>query len=105
MSELKPCQFCGNNILVSELNEWKEDAEKLASLLESQRNAYDLMGRDGVTGITEDGYLKLERALMDHNFLVEKYKTKENNSWNKLSKQVLDENLGAWEELGKAEKK
>ena len=51
---------------------WKADAEWLASLVEEQRNAYDLMGRDGVTGITDEGYLKLDSALKIHNALVEK---------------------------------
>jgi hypothetical protein len=60
----------------AERDEWKADAEKLASLVEDERNAYDLMGRDGVTGITDEGYLKLERALMDHNSLVYKEENK-----------------------------
>jgi hypothetical protein len=60
----------------AERDEWKADAEKLASLVEDERNAYDLMGRDGVTGITDEGYLKLERTLMDHNSLVEKEEKK-----------------------------
>ena len=62
--------------LRSERDEWKADAEKLASLVEDERNAYDLMGRGGVTGITDEGYLKLERTLMDHNSLVEKEEKK-----------------------------
>lgn len=54
--------------------EWKEDAERLASLVEDERSAYDLMGLNGVTGITEEGYKKLERALNAHTALVEKDK-------------------------------
>ena len=38
------------------LSEWKADAERLAKVVEAQRNAYDLMGYDGVKGITEEGY-------------------------------------------------
>jgi len=59
-----------------ERDEWKADAEKLASLVEDERNTYDLMGRDGITGITDEGYLKLERTLMDHNSLVYKEENK-----------------------------
>jgi hypothetical protein len=81
----------------SSRDEWKADAERLASLVEQQRNAYDMMGCEGVTGITDEGYLKLERALIDHKSLAEKDK----KSWGELTKQVLEENRGAWKELGK----
>ena len=58
-------------------DEWKADAERLAELVEAQRNAYDLMGCDGVTGITDEGYKKLECALIAHTALVEKEKNNE----------------------------
>lgn len=59
-------------LLRTELEEWKKNAMRLAALVEEQRNAYDIMGFDGVTGITDEGYIKLERALSKHNSLVEK---------------------------------
>jgi hypothetical protein len=80
-------------------DEWKADAERLASLVENERNAYDLMGCDGVKSITEEGYKKLECALNAHTVLVEKDKE---GKWNELAKHVLDKNRGAWEELGKS---
>jgi hypothetical protein len=52
--------------------EWKADAERLASLVEDERNAYDTFGCDGVKGITEAGYKKLECALNAHKVLMEK---------------------------------
>jgi hypothetical protein len=82
--------------------EWKADATRLAELVEAQRNAYDLMGYDGIKSITEKGYKKLECAFNAHTMLVEKDKE---GKWNELAKHVLDENRGAWEELGKEEKK
>jgi len=65
------------NALRASLDEWKADAERLAELVEAQRNAYDMMGCDGVTGITDEGYKKLERALIAHTALVEKEKNNE----------------------------
>lgn len=59
--------------LCASRDEWKADAERLAS---EQLNAYDMMALDGVKSITDKGYLKLERALVEHNTLVEK---EENN--------------------------
>ena len=84
------------------ITEWKADAERLASLVEDERNAYDAFGRDGVKGITDKGYKKLEYALNAHKVLVEKNKPKK--SWGELTKQVLDENRGAWEDLGRKDK-
>lgn len=62
----------GYSILLSSRDEWKADAERLASLVEEQLNAYDTMALDGVKSITDEGYLKLECALAEHNALVEK---------------------------------
>ena len=88
-----------------ERDELKADAERLAELVEGSRRAYDLMGLNGVDRITPEGFDNLEQVLTAHRVLVEKYKAKKNNAWDKLSKQVLDENRGAWEELGKERKK
>lgn len=87
--------------LEEKLNKWKADAERLASLVEEQLNAYDIMALDGVKSITEEGYKKLECAFNAHTVLVEKDKE---GKWNELAKHVLDENRGAWEELGKEDK-
>jgi len=83
--------------LRSSRDEWKADAEKLATLVQEQLNAYDMMGLDGVTSITDEGYLKLERALLEHNSLAEKDRE---TKWRESTKRVLEENRGAWEELG-----
>jgi len=72
-----------------ERDEWKADAENLAK--DNERMANLVGGKE----INEWKNIEQYRAL------VGKYKTKKNNSWDKLSKQVLDENRGAWEELGK----
>jgi hypothetical protein len=42
---------------------------------------------------------EIQHAYWEHYKNVES--KKKNNAWDKLSKQVLDENRGAWEELGK----
>jgi len=70
----------------------------LASLVEEQLNAYDMMGNDGVKSITDEGYIKLENALLEHNSLAEKERK---IKWCESAKQVLEENRGAWKELGK----
>ena len=69
-----PRIYCGScyDRLRAELEEWKADAIALAKLVESERNAYDLMGLDGVKNITEKEYKKLEHALDAHRYLSEK---------------------------------
>lgn len=69
-----PRIYCGScyDRLRAELEEWKADAIALAELVESERNAYDLMGLDGVKNITEKEYKKLEHALDAHRYLSEK---------------------------------
>jgi hypothetical protein len=75
--------------LRAERDEWKADAERLAK--DNERMAQLIGGKHFIAW----------KNIEQHRVLVEKYKTKKNNSWDKLSKQVLDENRGAWEELEK----
>ena len=84
------------------------------ALENSKRNVtgtgtFDAKGSAWMVTVSVEGepnflpFKEIQRAYWEHYKNVES--KKKNNSWDELSKQVLDENRGAWEELGKERKK
>ena len=70
-----PRIYCGScyDRLRAELEEWKADAIALAELVESERNAYDLMGLDGVKNITDRSLQDFDRSLQDFHRSLEDF--------------------------------